>query len=73
MDDIKDINTLDIVCISVTLGVFFAYYGYYWYTSHHPVYSTQTQLGRNLEMMILWSQLHAEKQDPASVTLAVQV
>ena len=71
--DSKDMNTLDIIVISVIAGIFLTYYSYYWYISHHPVYSTQTQLGRNLEMMILWSQLHAENLDPASVTLAVQV
>ena len=72
MDADKNINTLDIVVISSVAGIFLIYYTYYWYTSHHPVYRTQTQLGRNLEMMILWSQKHAEQQDPASVTLAVQ-
>jgi len=63
----KDIPTVDIIVVCVILATFGSYYAYYAWTSRHPLYSTQTQLGRNLEVMVIWSQLHSEKQDVCDV------
>ena len=63
---------LDIAVIGVVLVTFTVYYVYYGSLSFDENASSKTQLGRNLNMVGMWSVKHFENKDAATTVLAVQ-
>jgi len=63
---------LDIVVITCVLVSFTLYYYYYGKQAFDENARTNTQLGRNLNMVGMWSARHFDNPDAASTVLAVQ-
>jgi len=65
------ISNLDGVCLASSLGLFSLYY-LYAYSSFFCSSKENIQLKRNLHNAMIWLSKHTIKDDPQSVTLAIQ-
>jgi|TARA_A100001015_G_scaffold251551_1_gene290639 hypothetical protein len=63
---------LDVVVVGSVLVTFTVYYIYYGSQAFDDNNSSKTQLGRNLNMVGMWSVKHFESKDAATTVLAVQ-